>query len=459
MKNKFIIVYTVFASLVFIFSISFFGYNLYNEYTTNYEKSNSKVKELVNNIRNISFTQTENDALYAQAIKKAIADPSDYSYIQVVRNNETVVLYPSGKSREECTSRLTKSFDKDFSDADHKITLYCNAYLIRPDSIFYYARISFLLILIITLITVIMIIYLNLTETSSDVISITENDQEASENEIYDEEYEDSDEIILEDDNEQINENPENEIAADSSSENNEESTEPVEASEPENVPEDTSTNAAEAAPENTETPVNTETIQKDESPAPSPITISAELPVEEVKPAEIKNEQTNDPAGLFNPDTGIGWESYLLTRLENEIDRATASEIDLSVFVIQLKNIKKDSSEFKNVCNYLALQFQFKDLLFEYKEDCIVAIKISMDVDSAITFADKLYTDTCNILNSKDCFIGISSRSIRMVTGKRILLEADQALEHAHEDADSPIIAFRVDTDKYRHLMEQNRQ
>ena len=104
-------------------------------------------------------------------------------------------------------------------------------------------------------------------------------------------------------------------------------------------------------------------------------------------------------------------------------------------------------------------IKFWLKQTVLENKEDCIVAIKLSMDVDSAITFADKLYTDTCNILNSKDCFIGISSRSIRMVTGERILLEADQALEHAHEDADSPIIAFRVDTDKYRHLMEQNRQ
>lgn len=79
------------------------------------------------------------------------------------------------------------------------------------------------------------------------------------------------------------------------------------------------------------------------------------------------------------------------------------------------------------------------------------------MDVDSAISFADKLYNDISNIIENKKCYIGITSRSIRMVTGERLMLEAEQAVEHAIEDKDSPIIAFRVDSDKYRQMLEQN--
>ena len=41
------------------------------------------------------------------------------------------------------------------------------------------------------------------------------------------------------------------------------------------------------------------------------------------------------------------------------------------------------------------------------------------------------------------------------MVTGERLMLEAEQSIEHT--DADSPIIAFRVDSEKYRRMMEQN--
>ena len=174
-----------------------------------------------------------------------------------------------------------------------------------------------------------------------------------------------------------------------------------------------------------------------------------AKLPLDVIKP------DANEPSGLYNPDTGIGWESYLSSRLNNEIERATASEIDLSLFVFKLTDLEKTNENFKNVCNYLAIQFQFKDLLFEYKDDCIVAIKISMNVDEALNLADKLYHDICNIINSNNLRIGISSRSIRMVGGDRLLLEAEQAIEHADES--SPVIAFRVDSEKYRQLMEQN--
>ena len=77
------------------------------------------------------------------------------------------------------------------------------------------------------------------------------------------------------------------------------------------------------------------------------------------------------------------------------------------------------------------------------------------MNVDEALNLADKLYHDICNIINGNNCRIGISSRSIRMVTGDRLILEAEQAIEHS--DQSSPVIAFRVDSEKYRQLMEQN--
>ena len=60
MKNRFIVVYTVFASIIFIFSISFFGFNLYREFTTNLEKSDKKITILTNEIRTLSNNITEN---------------------------------------------------------------------------------------------------------------------------------------------------------------------------------------------------------------------------------------------------------------------------------------------------------------------------------------------------------------------------------------------------------------
>ena len=143
---------------------------------------------------------------------------------------------------------------------------------------------------------------------------------------------------------------------------------------------------------------------------------------------------------------------------MDKEIERAIASEIDLAVFVFKIPLLPRDSQEIKNICNYLTLQFQFKDLLFEYKNDSLVALKISLSLDDALELAEKLYSDILNILQDTEakCYIGISTRSIRIVSGERILQEATEATIHAQEDKDSPIIAFRVDAEKYRKYLEQ---
>ena len=443
MKNRFIVVYTVFAAAVFIFALSFFGFNLYKEYSTNLEKSDIRYTNLVNDIRTLSYNQAENNDSYAQSIKKAVGDSAAYSFIQVKREGETVVFYPAGKLKEETVSKLTKSFSTSLTVNKQSVTVDCNLYLIRPDSIFYYARVSFLMILIITIITVIMIIYLNLVEeTSSDVISLEENSEEETEEEILD----DSEETVNISETEKVEER-EKETEA------------PAPVIEPEKTENETEEKSAEVTPEEvkaifaeplTDDAVN-ETVE-DAIPVDNPAPVEpAKLPVDEIKPAKT----SDNPSGLFDPATGIGWESYLLTRLNNEIERATASEIDISLFVIKVPDISMTSEVYKNICNYLAIQFQFKDLLFEYKDDSIVAIKISMNVDEALSLAEKLYTDICNIIDGKNCRIGITSRSIRMVTGERLLLEAEQSIEHS--DASSPIIAFRVDSEKYRQMIEMN--
>ena len=446
MKNRFIVVYSVFAIAVFVFSISFFGFNLYKEYSTNTSKTESRYTNLVNDIRTLSYNQEANNSTYVQGIKNAVGDAGYYSFIQVRRNGETIVLYPSGKMKEETVSRLTKNYNSTLTVNKQNVTVDCNLYLIRPDSIFYYARISFLMILIITIITIIMIIYLNLSEASSDVISLEEEADEAA----LDEEEESEEEVITEESTSTETE------AAEESETVSEEAEKPEETEKPEEeneshaqvTPEEVKAILSEPLTDEqakTEEKAAAETAPAAEAPAAEP----AKLPVDEIAPA------STEPSGLFDPDTGIGWESYLLTRLDNEIDRATASEIDLSLFVFKLPSVERKSEVFKNICNYLAIQFQFKDLLFEHRNDCIVAIQISMNVDEALNLADKLYSDISNMINSNSCRIGISSRSIRMVSGARLILEAEQAIEHA--DAKSPVIAFRVDSEKYRQLMEGN--
>ena len=455
MKNRFIVVYTVFAAAVFIFALSFFGFNLYKEYSTNLEKSDTRYTNLVNDIRTISFNQPANNSSYAQSIKNAIGDAAAYSFIQVKRSGETVVFYPAGKVKEETVSKLTKSFTDSLTVNKQAISVDCNLYLIRPDSIFYYARVSFLMILIITIITVIMIIYLNIAEESaSNVISLEEETDSYESEELDDLEERNDEEVEIEtspalSETEEITDTPvQNKDAAEKEQEENNSTEEALQ----EETKEESHANVT---PEEVRAilaePLSDEAVEDAIPVETTEVSQPAKLPVDEIKPAKVDEI----PSGLFDPATGIGWESYLFTRLDNEIERATASEIDISLFIVKVPGIAMTSDVFKNICNYLAIQFQFKDLLFEYKDDSIVAIKISMNVDEALKLAEKLYNDICNIINDKNCRIGITSRSIRMVTAKRLMLEAEQSIEHSDDSA--PIIAFRVDSEKYRQMIEQN--
>lgn len=178
-------------------------------------------------------------------------------------------------------------------------------------------------------------------------------------------------------------------------------------------------------------------------------------LPSEEIKPT-----QSDSSVHIFSPKTGFCFESYLESRLDNELNRAIASEFDLSLFVFRIPSIQLDynNETLQKVCKYLTTEFQFKDLLFEYDEDCLIGIKNNMNLDTALTFADKLYSDITEIVKENDlkCYIGISTRTVRIITGKRLLTEATEALKHALEDENNPIIAFRANAEKYRKMMQE---
>lgn len=400
MKNKFSTIYAFFASIIFVLTIVYFGFNLYSEYSHGYIRTKKTFDQLT-----LSLKQNPDN------IK--ITDINDYAFIEMLQNGSAFYKYPTKDSKSDTSSKLIKNYFTSVKINDDNYFISADMYLLRPASIRFYARNSFVIIFIITMITILMIITLTVSE--KDTIKIEETDD--SENEEPQLTYDEFEKSLSESDVDiETDSNLENQITAGEKI-----IIEPV---------------------------VTTEQIS-------APAAQEAELPSNAVKPMEI--EQTdNNPYGLFSPKSGIGWESYLLTRLDNELNRATSSEFDLAVFIIKIQNIEKDEEKLKQVCDYLTIQFQFKDMLFEYKEDCIVAIKISMSLDDAITFADKLHSDIEDI-TADTCFIGISTRTIRIISGERLLQEAEEALNHAQEEKDTPIIAFRANAEKYRQYLEQN--
>ena len=479
MKNKFIIFYTIFASAVFAFAIAFFGVNIYKEYSQGQSRANQRYNTLVTDIKSYNSIDKEISENSLSNLKSVLKDFNDFSFIQINLNNNEILKYPKDASADLTVSNLTKTFSSNFNTQNGQFEILCNMYLLRPSSIYYYAKISFIIILIVTIITIILIFYINSQEKQFSAKISSEADSELLSKNDFDSKLQLDENLSgssSEVDSSFIQQNSVNSIDLDidlsSESEQNknsfdedseqisdlEKNTEmdtEIQQTDSEDgalTPEDKNNENSQTENEEKEIPAS---LPDYESPMIIESSDVKENNDSENAPASDSSE--SNPSGLFNPVTGLGWESYLDTRLENEINRAISSEIDISVFIINIPNLERESEESKKVSEYLSLQFQFKDLLFEYKNDCIVAIKISMNLDDALNFADKIHAEIMQIINQKECYIGISTRSIRIVSSERLLNEAWAALEHAKQEEDSPIIAFRVDADKYRQFLEQN--
>ena len=479
MKNKFIIFYTVFASAIFAFAIAFFGVNIYKEYSQGQARANQRYNTLITDIKaynsidkNISETSLSN-------IKSVLKDFNDFSFIQIKLNDSEILKYPKDVSAELTVSNFTKTFSSNFNTQNGQFEILCNLYLLRPSSIYYYAKISFIIILIVTLITIILIFYINSQEKQFSAKVSSEADSEFLNENGFDSKLQLDENLSgssSEVESSSIQQNSVNSIDLDidlsSESEQNKKSFDEdseqifdlennteIDTEIQQTDSEYSALNPEDKNNENSQTENEEKEIPASLPDYESPVIIESSDVKEnnDAENAPASDSSESNPSGLFNPVTGLGWESYLDTRLENEINRAISSEIDISVFIINIPNLERESEESKKVSEYLSLQFQFKDLLFEYKNDCIVAIKISMNLDDALNFADKIHAEIMQIINQKECYIGISTRSIRIVSGERLLNEAWAALEHAKQEEDSPIIAFRVDADKYRQFLEQN--
>ena len=479
MKNKFIIFYTIFASAVFAFAISLFGVNIYKEYSQGQSRANQRYNTLVTDIKSYNSIDKEISENSLSNLKSVLKDFNDFSFIQINLNNSEILKYPKDASADLTVSNLTKTFSSNFNTQNGQFEILCNMYLLRPSSIYYYAKISFIIILIVTIITIILIFYINSQEKQFSAKVSSEADSELlSENDFdsklqLDENLSDSSSEV---DSSFIQQNsvnsidldidlsPESEQNKNSFDEDSEQISDLEKNTEMDTEIQQTDSEDDALNPEDKNNEDSQTENEEKEIPASlpdyeSPMIIESSDAKEDnnAENAPASDSSESNPSGLFNPVTGLGWESYLDTRLENEINRAISSEIDISVFIINIPNLERESEESKKVSEYLSLQFQFKDLLFEYKNDCIVAIKISMNLDEALNFADKIHADISQILEQKQCYIGISTRSIRIVSGERLFNEALAAVEHAKNEEDSPIIAFRVDVEKYRQFLEQN--
>ena len=485
MKRPITIISSI-SSVLFLIAIIWFASGIYIDKKSGTEKADARFDTLLLSTKEALSRNPYGTPEFSNQFIRAIGNIDDFSSLKLEINGELVYSYPPSLFSLP-SPELVKSYRQHVDLRDgNQITLSASLYLMTPGSIYNHSRIAFLLILVGTLIVFVLILVINSTEktpsapktpkkrsesfplapTSEDVTSF-EKEAEAQEpskdspaasqeehsdspitegtisfDDTTDAHEDDSDDVIFEDDD----------VFDESESAAHEpptETAEPIFTAEPVFEPEPT-------AAENEGLDIIDQFEQENQQLTG---TESDADDFEEPLP-RFEDEEAHTDTDI-SPITGIYLQSALERRLSQAISTESAQNTDVSLALVKVNGLDRGNTISSKVIAILQQTLDFDAQLFEYNGDSYAVINKGADLNKTVDVCEKLYNNLSDFLKdnnaANEVSIGISAVNRRAIQGERLILEADQALIHASQDPDSPIIAFRANPDKYREYMNGN--
>lgn len=445
MKAKKSVAFTISICTVYVLTVLFYVISLAVEYKNGAEKSRNRFNSITKDVSRISRTYPPRSEKFYDEVLDSLGNISDIAGIQLAYGNELIFSYPKdlkelNSIRSYLVNPLTTTV---FTDKGIPVSITASIYILKPSSIYYKGRIAFVIILLATLVTAIhLILYIKngTFPKESENDDLEEDEIDYPDISTYDIEPEkdndsavDSDEEKNAQNQESDNSEPQKKTAAKSGSDSMTETEKNI----PSEAKEDDVLAFLEKEKEASE--------NKEENP-------------ENKNTDEPLNNDASEPKGLFCPETGFGWEEYMLTRLDSELLRSASSDQDLSLFTMRIEGIDWTSEYGKTISKLIIEKIKFNDLVFNYGNDGASIIFQNQNTDQALITAETLYNDIEKVLKEINsglhCSIGISTRSLRLISAARLSNESEEALKRALEDKDSPIIAFRVNPERYKDFL-----
>ena len=489
--------FTVAVCTVYIAAVLAFAASLIFEYSGGTKRAQERFTSLT---KDLSRNLKENDtgsAEFSRAILESLGNVSDIAAIQVSSDGKLLFSYPvSIDENKTASSPLIKQLSTSVKGGENSAVLTAALYTLKPSSIYYKGRVAFLVILAATLAAALNLIIVSKKDTDGDGQEDTDAEKDGTEDYFFEEEMPDYEKVarketdakedatVYENDAEEEADVTERTDAEESAVTRNDvaevAAVAEVTAAEDTAVSEVTAGNNAVAEENSYGTEIDSDKTLDFEDQTDIEETIPSvqeKEPVlengqnagekegaaaedasfaEEIHEEPSLAENNVAPVGLFDEKTGFGWEQYMPTRLDSELIRAASSEQDLALFTVRIPGIDWTTPEGKETASIIKDWVKFNDLVFDYGSDGFTAIFQNQNTDAALAEAEKTHTEIVSVLkransSAETPFVGISTRSLRLISGKRLFNESEQALFHAMEDKDSPIVAFRVNPDKYR--------
>lgn len=489
--------FTVAVCTVYIAAVLAFAASLIFEYSGGTKRAQERFTSLTKDLsRNLKENNT-GSAEFSRAILESLGNVSDIAAIQVSSDGKLLFSYPvSIDENKTASSPLIKQLSTSVKGGENSAVLTAALYTLKPSSIYYKGRVAFLVILAATLAAALNLIIVSKKDTDGDGQEDTDAEKDGAEDYFFEEEMPDYEKVARKEtdakDDATVYGNDAEEEAAVTERTDAEESAvtrndvaevaavAEVTAAEDTAVSEVTVGNNAVAEENSYGTEIDSDKTLDFEDQTDIEETIPSvqeKEPVlengqnageeegaaaedasfaEEIHEEPSLAENNVAPVGLFDEKTGFGWEQYMPTRLDSELIRAASSEQDLALFTVRIPGIDWTTPEGKETASIIKDWVKFNDLVFDYGSDGFTAIFQNQNTDAALAEAEKTHTEIVSVLkransSAETPFVGISTRSLRLISGKRLFNESEQALFHAMEDKDSPIVAFRVNPDKYR--------
>ena len=442
MKRKSITIYTVLISVIFLFCIIFFGYNIFYEYSHG-EIRSKKTSEFV--IKTIKLNEENTN------FNRLFEDKNDYEAILVKKDGKLVFSYPETGLSSIKETRMVKIYDEEFKTENSEYHVKLALYILRPSVIFYYAKFTFIAILVATIFSFILILYYQLSSKKEE----RDEDFKLIEEKSNEEESQKSSEII----------DQSSDLHLFSESSSNEENTQNTDSQGivqgSKSLQTDNNSVNTEVSLENKNATVNagTESNQATFNKAESKEEIY-QVPSTPLSSFDSISEETpNEASDLFSPKTGFSNRNQLESRLESEIVRSASEEQDVSLIISRIQGLDYSSEAGKKISSLILSEVPFRNLVFNFYDDGFALIKKNTSIEDAESYSQGLLSKILLLLKEYQleelkCGIGISSRSIRIVSEGRMIKEAEEALKHSFDDGDNQITAFHVDIEKYREFL-----
>lgn len=478
--------FTVAVCTVYIAAVLAFAASLIFEYSGGTKRAQERFTSLT---KDLSRNLKENDigsAEFSRAILESLGNVSDIAAIQVSSDGKLLFSYPvSIDENKTASSPLIKQLSTSVKGGENSAVLTAALYTLKPSSIYYKGRVAFLVILAATLAAALNLIIVSKKDTDGDGQEDTDAEKDGAEDYFFEEEMPDYEKVArketdAKDDATVYGNDAEEEAAVTERTDAEESAVTRNDVAEVAAVAEVTAGNNAVAEENSYGTEIDSDKTLDFEDQTDIEETIPSvqeKEPVlengqnageeegaaaedasfaEEIHEEPSLAENNAAPVGLFDEKTGFGWEQYMPTRLDSELIRAASSEQDLALFTVRIPGIDWTTPEGKETASIIKDWVKFNDLVFDYGSDGFTAIFQNQNTDAALAEAEKTHTEIVSVLkransSAETPFVGISTRSLRLISGKRLFNESEQALFHAMEDKDSPIVAFRVNPDKYR--------